>query len=327
MDDAQHWLQDVRDWITEQIGGPVEVAMFRERTWGRTVRVETKNDVLFFKEPSAPGRFESIVVSDIAQRWPGLVPDIVATDHDRGWLLMRDHGVPVREAAASDPVGVLEAILPLYSVIQRESRDLVERWISAGIPDRRLELLPGLVDDIASGKTWLGPLDVPYDLVEPAIADLTLVVGELSRSPFAIGIDHSDMHEGNILVADGSARLIDWGDASITHPFATLFVAFQHVVSGSRAGERLGVAHRLRDAYLDAWAADASRDELRDAFAKATWLGYVIRALNFVHQLEDHDDLIDSHTSVAQFLTRWATKRDLLTDPDALVAAIAAEKE
>jgi hypothetical protein len=80
----------------------------------------------------------------------------------------------------------------------------------------------------------------------------------------------------------------------------------------------------VRDVYLDAWSGHASPDDLRDAFAKATWLGHLIRALSFAHQLGDPSEWAEA---IAKFLVRWQEQRALLGSGDELIMAVASQVE
>ena len=90
--------------------------------------------------------------------------------------------------------------------------------------------------------------------------------------------------------------------------------------------------HAPRDRAQSDFSAAAGRTtttpiaELREAFAFATWLGYPIRALNFVHMMGEAD-FAECRKDVAQFLVRWTEMRALLADPDELVAAVADQTE
>ena len=329
-DRSKAWLHDVRSWIVEKTRADVDIEIVRERAWGVIVRATTADNVLFFKEPGPGGRHESVVVEDIAMRSPGLVPDIVAADHERSWLLMHDHGSPMWDSLApEDQVAILEHVLPRYAEMQRTSRVLLDRWSVAGTPDRGIERLPALVDELLAGDAWIGTLPLTSEqrsAIETTQRDLTRICEELRATSFASAIEHSDMHGGNVLIGRGTPRVVDWGDSCISHPFASLFVVYQHAVARSPQDGRRRSALRLRDAYLEPWSADASVSDLRRAFAYATWLGYVIRALNFVHMMGEAD-AADCRKDVAQFLVRWSEKRTLLDDPDELIASIAEQTE
>jgi hypothetical protein len=322
------WLDDATrciDGTIESLGlGPlVDVTSIRERPWGAVLRVETSNRALFFKAEGPGARHEPVIVADIATTHSQLVPDLLAADLERGWLLMADHGAPMW--ASVDPAGevdIWEQIFPMYADMQRVSAARIERWIDVSTPDRRLHLLPELVDEL------LATGDVPLDddahrAIDAALPDLARVCEELGAAEFSQSIDHSDMHGGNVLIGRGKPRLVDWGDACITHPFVSPFVTYQHAVAKLPASDRPAATLRLRDVYLEAWSEYAPAEELRDAFAKATWLGHLIRALNFAHQLDPKE----WGDAVVTFFIRWQQQYALLGRGDELIMAVASQVE
>ncbi len=323
------WLADATRWITETIdtlglGPHADVTSIRERPWGAVLRVETPDAFLFFKAEGPGATHEPVIVADIAATHPQLVPHLLAADVERGWLLMADHGSPMRDSL--DPAGeiqIWEEIFPTYADMQRASVLKVERWIDAGTPDCRLELLPALVDELLAGGSV--PLDSDRRrAIDAALPQLARICEELVSTGIAQSIDHSDMHGANVLIGRGMPRLVDWGDTCITHPFTSMFVTYQHAVAKLPVSDRPATTLRLRDAYLEVWDEDASSDDLRDAFAKATWLGHVIRALNFVHQLVDPSQWGED---VAKFLKRWQEQYELLGRGDELIMTVANQVE
>lgn len=335
MSDARGtWLEHARDWISrnvEALGlGPLtDVEFVRERVWGAVARVVTRERVLFFKAQGVRARLEPVLVSDIAERWPGLGADVLAADFERAWLLLADHGTPMSGwLDAEGQAVVFEKLIPRYARLQRESNGLIERWIAAGAPDRRVANVPELLERLLAGDPWgfVLPLELEQRrAIDAGVLDLVRVCDELGATPFADALDHCDMHGGNVLIKGGTARLIDWGDACITHPFTSLFATYQHVVAKMPRGDRRGVALRLRDIYLEAWSDLASSRELRDAYGHAIWLGHVIRALSFAYML----DMAEARhrEAVARFLMQWTEKRTLLGRGDELVEAIASDVE
>ena len=45
-------------------------------------------------------------------------------------------------------------------------------------------------------------------------------------------IQHDDLHDGQVYVRNGSYRLLDWGDACVSHPFFTMAVTLEGVIRG-----------------------------------------------------------------------------------------------
>jgi hypothetical protein len=211
--------------------------------------------------------------------------------------------------------------------VQRESSALIERWIAAGAPDRRVSNIPKLLERLLAGELWGAlPLEPEqHRAIEAVLPELRRVCEQLAATPFASTLDHCDMHGGNVLIGRGSPRLVDWGDACITHPFCSLFVTYQHAVALMPPGDRRSSALRLRDIYLETWSDLASAAELRTAFAHATWLGYLVRALSFAHMLDPSD--ASGRVDVARFLMRWAETLPVLGRADDLVEAVAGQAE
>src|SRR5438552_3377910 len=105
------WLDDATRWINETIeslglGSRADVTPTRERPWGAVLHVQTPDRVLFFKAEGPRARHEPVIVADIATTHPQLVPDLLAADTDRGWLLMADQGSPMWDSI--DPAGQVE---------------------------------------------------------------------------------------------------------------------------------------------------------------------------------------------------------------------------
>jgi hypothetical protein len=94
-----------------------------------------------------------------------------------------------------------------------------------------------------------------------------------------------------------SVRIVDWGDASVGHPFGTMLatlnsIAFHAGVLGDRPSTSSGRSWdprllRILDAYLEPFAGHANREELLRWVALARSTGYVTRALAWESALQD----------------------------------------
>jgi aminoglycoside phosphotransferase (APT) family kinase protein len=108
------------------------------------------------------------------------------------------------------------------------------------------------------GYERLLALDLPLEAAEiDRLRAFAPAFGAMCEELAAVGVpetvQHDDLHHHNVFVRDGAPRVIDWGDASIAHPFATLVVTFRFLQEafGLRDGDR--ALARLRDAYLEPW--------------------------------------------------------------------------
>jgi hypothetical protein len=133
--------------------------------------------------------------------------------------------------------------------------------------------------------------DLPLDAAEVdelrALArNLRTLANELTAGPVPPSVDQADLHPRSVFAAENAAdagaagyrlRILDWGDASIAHPFFTLVVtfAFLHEANGIPADDPW--FERLRDAYLEPWG--SGHVEL---FEIAQRVGNVAQALGWL---------------------------------------------
>jgi aminoglycoside phosphotransferase (APT) family kinase protein len=101
---------------------------------------------------------------------------------------------------------------------------------------------------------------------------------ELAASPVPDSLQHDDLHSNNACwpgEADdlSSVRIIDWGDASVGHPFETMLATLNSIAfhaGALRVDRRMDDPRLLRiwDAYMEPFAAWAA---LRDYCAGWRW--------------------------------------------------------
>jgi Ser/Thr protein kinase RdoA (MazF antagonist) len=96
---------------------------------------------------------------------------------------------------------------------------------------------------------------------------------QLAASPVPASVDHGDLHARNVLVGGGAVRFLDWGDAAVAHPFASLLVPM-----AAAAGQ----AARLLRAYLAEFADLAPPAQLVTEADLACRLAQIARVLTWV---------------------------------------------
>jgi Ser/Thr protein kinase RdoA (MazF antagonist) len=178
--------------------------------------------------------------------------------------------------------------------------------------------LPDLLEELLAGRAPQHAL--PIDDAERAryvetMAVFREVCDELALLPRTI--DHADMHGTNVLADGTQARLVDWGDACIGHPFTSLLVPIEWVVRNVPTSEQAAAVVRLLDAYLEPWG---DRADDRTA-GLAMWVGYVARAvLNAAQSIgRAETDAADELHEVVTLLRIWHSKRALLDRPRELL--------
>lgn len=113
---------------------------------------------------------------------------------------------------------------------------------------------------------------------EPRLAELC---GELAARGLPATVQHDDLHMANVYERGDGLRLLDWGDASISHPFASLVGTFRFLeeVNGLVPGDSWFA--RLRDAYLEPWGRG-----LTGTFALAVRVGTFAHAIAWARQCD-----------------------------------------
>lgn len=246
-----------------------------ERPWATVLRVPLASGVAWFKACAPVQAFEPRLTADLFARWQDRVAEVLGYDEARAWLLLADAGRPV--SARGNPPEAWLAVLPLYAELQRGEAAHAQEHLDHGVPDLRLATLPARYDELLR-------LDLPLRQEEarqlqafaPRFAELC---DELAAYGVPETIQHDDLHHAN-LYADGSCpRVLDWGDSSISHPFASLVVTFRFLEE--RAGLVPGDPWfaRLRDAYLEPWGPG-----LGDTFALAFRVGTFARSIAYIRQ-------------------------------------------
>jgi hypothetical protein len=236
-------------WIRARIEPTGAVEAVHERPWATVWRVPTHAGSVYFKACASVQAFEPRLTADLFARWPDDVPVVIAHDDERGWLLLADAGTPI--GLSGNPPEAWLRVLPRYAELQRGETARTDVHLAHGVPDLRLATLPARFDDLLRTDLPLEPDEIAR--LRSYAPRLAAKAAELSGAGIPESIQHDDLHMGNLYALDDRLRLLDWGDASIAHPFASLVVTFRFLeqVNGLRRDDPWFA--RLRDAYLEPW--------------------------------------------------------------------------
>ncbi|HEY1293148.1 MAG TPA: hypothetical protein VGJ60_08720 [Chloroflexota bacterium] len=237
------------DWIRAHVTpvGPIETA--HERPWSTVLRVPLAHRIAWFKACAPVQAFEPRLTGELFARWPERVAEVLARDDERAWLLLADAGVALR--ALGNPPDVWLRALPLYAEVQRGEAPHADDHLAHGVPDLRLQTWPARYDDLLAHTLPLEDHEV--QLLRRFAPRFTRLCSELSDYHVPETIQHDDLHMANLYVDGDRLRLLDWGDASISHPFASLVETFRFLEEFTHLSPGDAWFARLRDAYLEPW--------------------------------------------------------------------------
>jgi hypothetical protein len=235
------------EWIRAYVEPTGAIETVHERPWSRVLLVPTAAGDLFFKVNAPRFAHEARVIDALARLRPELVPELVAVDLERGWMLLADAGDRLRERPDA---AVWPRLLTDYAELQIAAVADADALLAAGVPDARLARLPVLYEEAGGRDAAL-------------VEELCAALGETG---LPATIQHDDLHDGNVFVHGGRYRIMDWGDSVVSHPFVS--IAEAEPFAGD-AGVR---------AYLEPWMRFAPLERLRDAIPVAKRLAGVTRA-------------------------------------------------
>jgi hypothetical protein len=265
----------VEAWIRVHAEPVGAIQTVHERPWATVLRVPLADGVAWFKACAPVQAFEPHLTAELFARWPDRVAEVLGYDEERAWLLLADAGKPV--GAVGNPPEAWLTALPRYAELQHGEAAHAQQHLARGVPDLRLATLPARYEELVQ-------LDLP--LARDQIRQLrdfaprfTELCDELAAYGVPETIQHDDLHHANLYARGSRVRVLDWGDASISHPFASLVVTFRFLEERTKLTPADPWFARLRDAYLEPWGRN-----LGDAFALAIRVGTFARPIAYLRQ-------------------------------------------
>ena len=267
----------IEDWIRARVKPVGSIEITHERPWATVWRVPLADGVAWFKACEPVQAFEPRLTAHLFARWPDRVTEVIGHDEERRWLLLADAGTPI--GALGNPPETWLVALPLYAELQRGEAGYTLDHLAHGVPDLRVETLPARYEGLLE-------CDLPLEQSEiqrlrrfaPQFAELC---SELAAAAIPDTVQHDDLHMTNVYVHGQQVRVIDWGDASISHPFASLVVTFSFLGQTNQLAPADPWFTRLRDAYLEPWGGG-----LAGTFVLATRVGAFAHAFAWERQRE-----------------------------------------
>jgi Phosphotransferase enzyme family len=302
------FVREARAWVAAQLAArgrrlTGEWEQPPARAWSSTIRFETTEGRVWFKVNASGTAYESALVALLGELHPGLASDVLACDAAKAWSLTRDGGPLLRSIAGPNlQWGRWERLLPWYAEAQLALAEHRPRLLSTGTPDRGPAQLPleyrRLLGELAARPTEDGGLTREQaSALERLLPAYDVRCAELATSPVPDSLQHDDLHSNNVCWPGKvdelcPVRIIDWGDASVGHPFGTMLATLNSIAFHAevlRADRRIDDPRvlRIRDAYLEPFTGLGSREELLRWVTQARITGCVTRAVAWERALQD----------------------------------------
>lgn len=293
-DEALAWLDKTLKERRIERRGPV--AQVKNAYVSSVFRCSTDVGDVYLK--AVPRLFvrELDIMAKLAAWNIGELPKRLAADFERRFVLMRDMGGSDLSELLSPEL--LTSAVWRYAELQAASCSFIEANDPWPFYDMRLpamaEAVEALVEDVPgllAGSRYGLDGDEQRRLRE-RIPYWKGLCEDLQALGLPDALDHGDLRPCNIRIIGNRFIFYDWAWSSITHPFLSV-VGLMGIgsVRSALAGEANG-AKKLRDVYLEVWAAAAPRRDLLRAFdladkllvlygaiCDAEWLRAILRAL------------------------------------------------
>jgi hypothetical protein len=276
------WRAEATEWVDSHVQRSADLELVRVRSWGVVLKAPTTDGTVFFKACAPTTAFEAGLYDLLARVVPDRVLHPIAVDVAAGWLLLPDGGTVLGERfEGTELIARLTDVVAQYGQMQVDLALHVDELLALGIADMRPASMADRFEEALEVARAIASPDVEDRLDQ--VAALREPFGEwcdrLAAAPGGASLDHNDLHGDNVFVADGQARFFDWGDAVISHPFASALVLRSVVRWILGVHEETTEERRILDAYLEPFTELAPTAELREVVDVACEIGKVARAL------------------------------------------------
>lgn len=280
------WYREASEWFADRlielgIQARGSVQQFKAG-WPTSclLRASTLQGQMFFKAALDKRPRESQITAFLSQHWPDLVPEPLAVDEDRNWMLMRDFQMKTEHRPPRNTYPEFAATLARF---QLEASARLDDWREMGCPLMDQDYLANeegrLEASLERAAVLLGSGPSPWsredlDHLGEAVAALGDASRLLTDFPIPDSLSHLDFRPDNFFLENDKCRIIDWGDVAISHPFMAIchtldyFERREKEKSNQAEDERTDEALRnqIAAAYLAEFEALLPRDRIDKAF-------------------------------------------------------------
>ncbi|MFN8404060.1 MAG: phosphotransferase [Anaerolineales bacterium] len=299
------WQKQAHAWIRSeaarnqlQLVGEIEQP--HAMHWSTVMRVTTNEGPIYFKATAGETIYEIALTQLLASLQPNVVPELIAVDTARGWMLMRDGGEQLRASIRpTQDVKQWEPVIIEYARLQMGLAEHVDAILALGVPDHRLAALPALYSQLLADTPSLmidqekGLTSSEYQQLQNLISRFEQLCADLAAFKIPESVNHGDFHDGNVLLKNGRITFFDWGDADVTHPFVSLrtwFVSMEIALNLDDWAPPTAEMSGLLEKYLEAWQAYGEKEALMSAYRLSRPVASIVKTLAWHQAISRMDD-------------------------------------
>ncbi len=299
------WQKQAHAWIRSeaarnqlQLVGEIEQP--HAMHWSTVMRVTTNEGPIYFKATAGETIYEIALTQLLANFQPNVVPELIAVDTARGWMLMRDGGEQLRASIRpTQDVKQWEPVIIEYAKLQIGLAEHVDAILALGVPDHRLAALPTLYSQLLADTPSLmigqekGLTSSEYQQLQNLTSRFKQLCADLAAFKIPESVNHGDFHDGNVLIKNGRITFFDWGDADVTHPFVSLrtwFVSMEIALNLDDWAPPTAEMSGLLEKYLEAWQAYGEKEALMSAYRLSRPVASIVKTLAWHQAISNMDN-------------------------------------
>ena len=256
------WRDEVALWVDAQLsrhGLPPLARIEQVKVWefSHVLRLRAGDVELYFKALATSGAVEPPLVERLATLHPAVMPDVVSVEPARRWLLMR--ASPGALLDQVDDVARWEQAAEALARVQIDSASRIAELRALGCVERPLAWLAGEIDPLLADSAAMQPRDpealtaLEIERLRTRGPELHALCRELDAYGAPACLEHGDFWAANVIATERGCVLIDWEDATLSHPFLSAYLLLTSLDYADAIGDKAAARDRIRRAYLGPW--------------------------------------------------------------------------
>ncbi|HXQ33020.1 MAG TPA: phosphotransferase [Anaerolineales bacterium] len=297
------WQKQAHNWIRTEVARQSiqltgEIEQNHAYAWSTVMRVPTDQSMLFFKATASETIFEAALTQKLTEWYPDYMPELIAVDTTRGWMLMRDGGEQLRTLIRPmQDIKPWDPVIVRYSAVQVGLSEHVSEMLALGVPDCRLAALPTIYENLLGDEKSLminqekGLTSAETKTLQDLMPRFQQICTDLAAFGIPESLNQGDFHDGNTLLKNGRITFFDWGDANVTHPFVSLRTCFVSIEISLKLEDYSFTPEMsaLLDHYLEPWQKFASMGKLLTAYPLSKPVAAIVKAFSWYQTISRLD--------------------------------------
>lgn len=256
--EAPGWFFEISLWLDGL--GLTDIEWHTSHAFAAFVHAKDPHGKVYCKAGTDFRPREGLVAQFLSDRCPHRVPEVVAANPEREWLVTR--AVPERLLAQGISLSNWEKTVKDYADFQRESESWTAELLALGVPKFDLETLERSAMEFLSDAATLRHHGLKEEAIERLLDVVSRIpswVERLSRQNIPLTLIHGDFHPMNVFWTPTGPKYFDWSDACIAHPWLDAGRLFNWTFLLHKNAKHFKVPkgvsayNRLKRAHLAAW--------------------------------------------------------------------------